>query len=144
MIIISPWSKKLLDGRLSPKCPTEEWWKKLLVQIDEPIIQVGMLGEIALVDDVRFNMPLEKLAKLVDECRIWISVDSFFQHFAWDRKKYGIVIFSQSNPKIFGHPENINLLKGPEYLMPNQFLFWDLVSYREDAFIEPTEVLKYL
>ena len=146
MIILSPWSRPLNDGKPNPKCPKEDWWRKLVSLIDEPIIQVGSLGELHIVpsENVRHSLSLYDLGLLVDQCRTFISVDSFFQHFARDRGKYGIVIFGQSNPKIFGHPENINLLKGEEYLMQDQFLFWNQVPYRDDVFVEPEEVVKYL
>ena len=146
MIIISPWSRPLTDGKLNPKCPKEDWWRKLVSLINEPVIQVGSLGELHVVpsENVRHSLSLHDLGLLVDQCRTFVSVDSLFQHFAWDRSKYGIVIFGQSNPKIFGHPENINLLKGEEYLMSDQFLFWNQVPYRDDVFVEPEEVVKYL
>lgn len=143
-VLISPWSKKLLNGNLSPKCPKTEWWKELISLIEYPIIQIGVDGEKQLVDDFRKNLSLSSLKQLVLNCHTWIAVDSFFQHFCWELKKPGIVIFGQSNPKIFGHSENINLLKDEKYLMHNQFLFWDLVSYRDEVFIEPKEVIKYI
>lgn len=146
MIIISPWSRSLDGGKPNPKCPKEEWWRRLVSLIHEPIIQVGVLGELHVIpsENVRHSLPLDQLGQLIDQCRTWISVDTFFQHYAWDRDKYGIVIFGQSNPKIFGHPENINLLKSEEYLMPDQFLTWNQVPYRDDVFVEPEEVVKHL
>ena len=73
-----------------------------------------------------------------------ISVESFFQHFCWDLKKPGIVIWSQSDPIIFGHKENINLLKDRSYLRKDQFHIWEQCEYNKDAFISPTQVLKHL
>ena len=142
MIIISPFSKTLRNGKTNPK--NYPYWKELIRLIDEPIVQVGIDGEEQLVDDFRKNLSLDKLEILVNQCRTWISCDSFFQHFAWDKQKYGIVLWSVSDPNIFGHPENINLLKDRKYLVQNQFLWWEHTEYDATKFVEPEVVLKYL
>jgi ADP-heptose:LPS heptosyltransferase len=142
MIIVSPFAKKLLNGKPNPK--DYPYWKELISLIKEPIVQVGVDGEEQLVEDFRKNLSLPELKELVLQCRTWISVDSFFQHFCWDVGKYGIVIWGQSDPNIFGHPENINLLKGRNYLLEKQFFMWEMVSYRNDCFLEPKEIIKYL
>ena len=90
------------------------------------------------------NLPIARLKELIAECRTWIGCDSFFQHLAWDCKKPGIVLWSVSDPLIYGHPENINLLKNRDYLALNQFLWWDFTEYNPDAFVLPEEVVKFL
>jgi ADP-heptose:LPS heptosyltransferase len=144
MIIISPFSKKLRteEPRENPK--NYPHWKELIPLINEPIIQVGIEGEEQLVPDFRKNLSLDELSALIKECRTWIGVDSFFQHLCWDLNKPGIVLWGQSDPNIYGHPENTNLLKGREYLMENQFLMWEMVSYRKDCFVSPQEVIQFL
>lgn len=145
MIIISPYAKKLRTEGINPK--NYPHWKKLvacLTLIGEEIVQIGVDGEEQLVEDFRKNLSLEDLKSLVSECRTWISVDSFFQHYAWDLGKPGIVLWGQSDPNIFGHPENTNLLKGREYLRPTQFWMWEQAEYRTDCWVEPEEVLKHL
>jgi ADP-heptose:LPS heptosyltransferase len=116
----------------------------LITQIKEPIVQVGVDEEKQLVEDFRKNLTIPELRTLIGECRTWISVDSFFQHLAWDCGKPGIVIFGQSDPQIFGHPENINILKHRFYLREQQFWWWEQCEYRKDAFVKPEEVLKFL
>lgn len=120
------------------------YWKEVIKLINEPIIQVGVEGETPLVKDFRKNLSLDELKQLVLECRTWISVDSFFQHFCWDIGKYGIVLFGQSDPKIFGHPENVNLLKDPKYLREQQFWWWEQTDYIKESFVKPIEVIKAL
>jgi ADP-heptose:LPS heptosyltransferase len=142
MIIISPYARKLRDGRENPK--NYPYWKQLIGMIDEPIVQIGLDDEEQLVEDFRKNLSLEELKSLVLECRTWISVDSFFQHFAWDIGKPGIVLFGQSDPLIFGHPENTNLLKDRTCLREKQFWWWEQTEYKSDVFVEPTEVIKFL
>jgi hypothetical protein len=142
MIIISPFAQKLRNGQNNPK--NYPWWSKLISLIDEPIIQVGVEGEEQLVNDFRKNLTLQELEFLILECRIWISVDSFFQHFACDIGKPGIVLWGQSDPLIFGHQENINLLKDRKYLREKQFWLWEQCSYNADVFVSPEEVIKHL
>lgn len=142
MIIISPYSRKLRNGLPNPK--NYPYWKELISLIDEPIVQIGVQGDEQLVEDFRQDLSLAELKTLVEECRIWISVDSFFQHFCWDLKKPGIVLFGQSDPLIFGHPENTNILKDRSYLRCEQFWLWEQCEYNINAFVDPKEVIKFL
>lgn len=142
MIIIAPFAKKLTNGKRNPK--DYPYWKELVAQIKEPIIQVGIDGEEQLVEDFRKNLPLVELKKLIQECRTWIACDSFFQHLCWDEKKPGVVLWGVSDPLIFGYPENINLLKDRSYLAENQFLWWEYTEHKDERFVKPGEVLKYL
>ena len=142
MIIIAPYAQKLRTGNLNPK--NYPYWKELIEQIKEPVTQVGVEGETQLVPDFRKNLSIPELRTLLKECRIWISVDSFFQHLGWDEGVPGIVLWGPSDPLIFGHPENINLLKSREYLVENQFIWWEATEHKNDRFVKPKEVLKYL
>jgi ADP-heptose:LPS heptosyltransferase len=112
--------------------------------IDEPLVQVGITGEKQLVPDFRKDLSLAELKELIKNCHIWISVDSFFQHMGWDQKKPGIVLWGPSDPLIFGHPENKNLLKDRKYLTENQFLWWEGVDYSIDRFVKPEVVMEAL
>jgi ADP-heptose:LPS heptosyltransferase len=142
MIIISPYSKFMRNGAKHPK--NYPYWDQVISHIKEPVIQVGVEGETQLVSDFRKNLPLSELATLVHQSKTWMSCDSFFQHFCWDLGKPGVVVFSQSDPNIFGHPENINLLKDRKYLREKQFWIWEQAEYNEDAFVGPDVVLQAL
>lgn len=143
MILVAPYAQKLRNGQNNPK--NYPWWPELINLIKyDTIVQVGVKGETQLVEEFRTNLSLEELKSLVLECRTWISVDSFFQHFAWDIGKYGIVLWGQSDPNIFGHPENTNLLKDRKYLREKQFWLWEQCEYNADAFVKPEEIIKYL
>ena len=142
MILIHPYAKTLQNGKPNPK--NYPYWKELIALIDEPIIQIGVEGEEQLVDNFKKNLSIIELRQLIKDCCTWIGVDSFFQHLAWSEGKPGIVLWSVSDPLIFGHAENINLLKDRENLASNQFLWWDFTEYNEQAFISPEEVLKCL
>ena len=142
MILIHPFAKPLIKGGTNPK--NYPYWKELIGLIKEPIVQIGVEGEEQLVPDFRKNLSIPELRQLIKDCRIWIGVDSFFQHLAWDEGKPGIVLWSVSDPLIFGHPENHNLLVSREHLAPNQFLWWDFTAFDENKFVKPSEVLKFL
>jgi ADP-heptose:LPS heptosyltransferase len=146
MIIISPYSKALNNGNTNPK--NYPFWEELIawiqINIGFDIVQVGIEGEKQLVEDFRKNLSIEQLKDLIQECHTWIGCDSFFQHLAWIMRKKGIVLWSVSDPNIFGHPENINLLKDKSYLVENQFLWWEYVPHNPDAFVKPQEVVKYI
>lgn len=139
MILLAPWAKKLRVDKPHPK--NYPYWPEVIKGINEPIIQIGIEGEAQLVDDFRKNLSLSELGNLVRECKTWLSVDSFFQHFCWDLGKPGIVVWGPSDPLIFGHPENVNLLKDRSYLRPNQFWWWEQCDFNENSFVEPTIVV---
>lgn len=140
MIIISPYARGMRDGKPHPK--NYPWWKELVAILpkDLEIIQVGIDGEEQLVPNFIKSPDLEGLSELVQRCSTWVSVDSFFQHFAWDMGKYGIVLFAQSDPNIFGHKENTNLLKDRRYLREKQFWLWEQAAFNADAFVTPDVV----
>jgi hypothetical protein len=144
MILISPYAARLVSGKRNPK--NYPYWNELLSRIGghEHIVQVGVEGEEQLVPDFRKNLSVFELRKLLRECKTWIGCDSMFQHLAWDEEKRGITLWSVSDPLIYGHPENINLLKSREFLAPKQFLWWDYVEHNSEAFVEPEVVLKHL
>lgn len=142
MIIISPYAKKLREEKLHPK--NYPYWQDVISKIDEEIIQVGVEGELQLVNDFRKNLSLLELRELVLSSKTWISVDSFFQHFCWDIKKPGIVLFGPSDPEIFGHPENINLLGDRKYLREKQYWLWEQCDFDEKAFVKSPTVIDAL
>jgi ADP-heptose:LPS heptosyltransferase len=130
------------NGQKHPK--NYPYWEEVLKHINEPVIQVGVEGEAQLVSDFRKNLSLAELGKLVNESKTWLSCDSFIQHFCWDLGKPGIVVFGQSDPNIFGHPENINLLKDRKYLREKQFWIWEQAEFIEEAFVTPDVVIDAL
>jgi ADP-heptose:LPS heptosyltransferase len=142
-IIISPYSRGMRNGKLNPK--NFPYWKEvinLLIQNGHEVIQVGVEGEEGLVSDFRKGLSLDKLKELINECDTWISVDNFFNHLANHTSKIGIVIFGMSDPKIYGYPQNINLLKDRKYLREKQYDIWECCEFDENVFVKPEAVLK--
>jgi ADP-heptose:LPS heptosyltransferase len=144
MIIIAPYAQKLRTGKENPK--NYPYWEELVYELQKNmhVVQVGVEGEKQLAPDFRKNLPIVELRKLIHECQIWIGVDSFFQHLGWDEGKKGIVLWGPSDPLIFGHPENINLLKDRSCLVDNQFIWWEATEHSNDRFVKPKEILEHL
>ena len=142
MIIIQPFSRPLSNGKQNPK--NYPYWQELIQVIDEPIIQIGVDGEQQLTEDFRKNLSISELKVLIHQCRTWIGVDSFFQHLCWLQDKRGIVLWSVSDPLIFGHISNINLLKDRNSLAANQFLWWEATEHNPDHFVKPKDILPYI
>ena len=150
-IIISPYSSFVGEGKSNPKNYPKEKWIELIKLIKEefnlPIIQIGLDNEEP-IEGVTVKLPatqLEDLKVLLDAAVTWISVDNFFHHFAAYYNKPGVVLFSYSDPTIFGHKININLLKDRKYLRKHQFQLWNMSEiHSEDPYVNPNNVLKKL
>ena len=99
------------------------------------------------VKEVKGILTEQEIIDLVNWSDIWIGTDSFLQHLvAYYKLKKGIVIWSKSDPDIFGYPDNINLLKDRKYLRVNQFRSWtdtwNDIENNPDSFVSPSVVLK--
>ena len=145
-ILIHCEAQKLRNGKENPKNPGNDWWNtliKLLQTDDHKIIQVGVPNDTHFVDEFR-TLQLKELKSLILECDLIICVDSFINHLTWRVGKKGIVLFGQSDPKIFGHKENINLYSDKKYFREFQFQTWEEAEYIKEAFVKPEEILKYI
>lgn len=147
-ILISPYSAKLRNGQRNPK--EYPYWSKLVQLLNKEgyeVIQIGVTGEDRVEGIGQFiqGWPFEKLRHLANDCATWIAVDNFFPHFAHcERLKPGIVLFGQSDPKLFGYPENINLLRDRAYLRQFQYDTWEAATYRGDAFVYAENVMPHV
>lgn len=142
MIIIAPYAKAMRVDKPHPK--NYPYWPELISGINDHVVQVGVEGEYQLTKDFRKGLSIAELTKIIKACHTWISVDSFFQHLAWDAGKKGIVLFGQSDPLIFGHPENINLLASRKLLREKQFWLWEQTELNPETFVRPKIVLEAL
>lgn len=144
-IVLFPYAKTMRNGKKHPK--NYPYWTELvelLKKDNHELIQLGVAGEIQLVDDFSKNLSYDQLCDILKECDTWIGVDSFGQHLAWSVGKRGIALFGQSDPLIFGHAENINLLKSRKYLREKQFWLWEQCEANDEAFVSPETVIEAL
>jgi len=146
-VLLSCWSKPLRDGKHNAKNPSEEWWLKLISLLKEKGYTVWQCGQgeekkLATADAHIWDKDLWKLGEDIEKCVAWVSPDNFMGHWALLQfKKPGIVIWSQSDPDIFGHAANVNLLKDKKYLREKQFELWEAATWNADAFPTTEEVI---
>ena len=146
MILISPWARNTTDGKPSPK--NYPHWEEVVRLLHEEgykgqVVQVSCAGEPEIPgrDVFAGDFPLSEIEDMLRHCKAWISVDNFFHHLAWSVGKPGVVLWGVSDPLIFGHPENTNLLKSRGFLRKRQFGLWSQESPNPDAFVSPEEVI---
>lgn len=142
-IIIFPYAKTMRDGRPHPK--NYPWWSELISMLEKDgheIIQVGLAHEKPLVSDFRTNLSIPDLETLILGADTWIGVDSFGQHLGWSLGRRGLAIFGPSDPLIFGHKENVNVLRDRKYLREQQFWWWEQTEFVEESFSPPEEVYR--
>jgi ADP-heptose:LPS heptosyltransferase len=73
---------------------------------------------------------------LASKCENICCCDSFLPHLLAPSRRKLIVLFSKSDPDIFGYPHNINLLKDKELLRPDQYRVWSQCMYDPNAFVD--------
>jgi ADP-heptose:LPS heptosyltransferase len=142
VILISAWSRLTTDNLSSPK--NYPHWDKVIAGLraaGHEVHQLACSGEQGLGVKRSDNLTFPVLTTLLRECDTWISVDNFFPHMAWTLKEPGVVIFGLSDPLIFGHTENINLLKDRRYLRDKQFWLWSQCKADPSAFVGPEIVV---
>lgn len=142
-ILIAPFSKNTPSGK--PCAKNYPLWPEVVAQLQKIgyyVIQISCKGEESIHANERHdNLPFKDLLSLLNTCDLWLSVDSFFQHFAHYHNKRGIVLWSKSDPQIFGYPENINLLKDRKFLRKHQFRYWEGEIVEKESFVDPLLVV---
>lgn len=145
-VIISPFSRNTPGGAQSPK--NYPWWSSVVKGLQKKgikVIQISAKGECKIgADEVYFGLTFMEIEEKLLAVDLFCSVDNFFPHFANNFNKRGVVIFSKSDPNLFGYKENTNLLKSKEYLRnpKEQYMFWEGVSYDKSSFVSPEEVVE--
>ena len=146
-VLLSLESRKLRNDGINPKSyPYCEELVQLLKKKGWTTIQVRCDDDptIKNVDEVFTNLSLKELEELIKECDTFIAVDNFVQHYASYLGKKGTVIFSRSDPAIYGHPDNANILKSKNYLRPGQYGTWEEDIFVKEAFVSPQFVVDHM
>lgn len=140
-ILLAPYARKMRNNEENPK--NYPFFPELIELLKgNDIIQLGVEGEKQLVPDFRKNLSIKEIKALLQVCDFWISVDSFLQHLAYHVNKKGVVLWSISDPKIFGYPTNLNILKDKGYLRAKQFDIWEAEIFDSNKFLQAEEVYK--
>lgn len=127
--ILARGTKPLRNGQRSPK--DYPYWDDLIKEYQNKV-------QLTVIDTV---LPLEELKQCLLEADVIVTVDSFIQHYCWSLGKKCIVLFGKSDPLIYGHKENINVLKDRKYLNANQFDIWESHVYDPNVFVTPDVVI---
>jgi ADP-heptose:LPS heptosyltransferase len=147
-ILMSCWAKPLRNGKQNAKNPTKEWWLELIKLLKEKGYSVTQCGQgkeekLEGADEHIWDLDVWLLGEKIKECVGWVSVDNFFHHWALLQfQRPGVVIWSQSDPEIFGHAKNINLLKDKKYLRAKQFELWEAAEHNPESFVSPEVVVE--
>jgi ADP-heptose:LPS heptosyltransferase len=146
-VIFSPYAAKLRSGLRNAK--NYAYWPELISILKSRgyhTIQLGVSGEERIfgADEFKQNLSFDEITNLVNTPdSIVMSVDSFLPHLCKHIKKKCIVLWGMSDPLIFGHPENINILKDRKFLRNkhDQWVFWENVNHNSEVFVTATEVI---
>lgn len=144
-IVIAPYPAKLRNGKTSPKL--YPYWPKLVSLLNQEgyeVVQIGVSGErpIEGVSQFLAELSFHEIRDLINESALWISVDSWLPHFVHCEKlKPGIALFGQSDPRIWGYPENTNILRGRDFLRRYQYDTWEAAEYLPQAFVYAENVM---
>jgi hypothetical protein len=144
MIIISPFSRPLKNGAPNAKEYPIEFWRDLVEYLELglfDVMQIGVEGEERICEQTAFNAPPQRLLRLLENAASYIAVDNFFPHFAHYHGYHGNVLFTKSDPLLFGYRENNNIIKDREHLRPDQFGIWESCPYDQDAIMDIKDVL---
>lgn len=135
-IIISPYSVNLKEFENPKNYPH---WRKLVGELrlqGHKVIQLGLGGDRQIgANNFLYQEKLRNISGLVRRFDLWMSVDNFLPHLcnAECPEKRGIVLFSQSDPDIFGYPQNINLLTDKSHLREHQWQLWTQTKPQPEA-----------
>lgn len=147
VIIVSPFSRKLNSGQKNPK--NYPYWREVVQQLkqryaDCEIWQVGFLDEerIPTIDRYVWDKSFVEIEQLLRQAEGFVSVDNYFHHLATVVGKMGVVIWSVSDPAIFGHPTHFNIYKDKSFFRPNQYDIWEHSVYNPEAYVEPQTVVQ--
>lgn len=151
IVLLSLFSKLThATKKISPKSYPLNYSLKLVKLLKEKgifTVQIGISEESDIEADIRYNnLSFPELKELLNKIDIWCACDNFWPHFAhyYDPNKKGIVIFSQSDPKLFGYDSNVNLLQDKKYLRPGkeQYQYWENAFFLQNSFVEPNIILE--
>lgn len=144
-LLFAPYARPLRNGNVNAKnYPFAQGLVDLLGQRGHLVTQIGVEGETDLGQRFLKGLSFNQVSAELKAYDSFIAVDSYLQHHAWLLGVRGVVLWAQSDPLIFGHPLHVNLLKGRDYLRPDQFNTYEGLACRDDAFVEPSVVMETL
>lgn len=151
-LILSPYSRNLRT--LGQNAKNYPYWSEVISGLVKlfpiKVLQVCYKsGDKGLIEtkvhpdvDYLFFSSVHDLVPYLRMPSVWASVDNFFPHLCSAVGGLpGVVIFSKSDPDIFGYKTNINLHSCPPRFRPDQFNLWEDCAFDEEAFPAVPEVI---
>lgn len=121
------------------------WWCELIGMLKIKGYEVTHFA--SPTGDIELNCnkiiaTLDEIRKQLPNYDLFISTDTFLPHMviAENIKIKGIVLWSLSDPLIYGYPEFTNMVKR-QYLRPDQFGVWHGIKRVPEAFPQPIEII---
>jgi len=143
-ILLAPYSN-FFQNKKNPK--NYPYWQKVIDYLgsEHEVLQLvcKKLGHPEFRNvTCLYDLNYKQISQKILETDTYMCVDTFLHHLGNRVKKKGVVVFSLSDPEIFGHKSNINILKDRNYLRKDQFNTWQEAEYVEEAFVDP-EIVVY-
>ena len=142
-VLIHPYSSR--TTKRNPKEPSPEYWDMVCMQLNNKykLIQLGATGDRKInAHQHKWNLSRSEIEKELEGCHSFIAVDSFLPHLNDLKvKKRGIVLWSATDPNIFGYSYNYNLYLNAYNVVP--WATWEYVEWK-DVFVSPIEVVEAL
>jgi len=104
--------------------PYKNWpiayWEQLCQRIHRElgvkVLQIGHESDPGVEGIPRIVAPsIRHAVATIEACRLFIGLDSVFNHAAKAVKKRSIILWGSTNPAAFGYAQNINLVNGCEW-----------------------------
>lgn len=143
-LVLSPYSRPLRS--LGPNPKNFPHWEEVvdtllsrfnLVVKQEVYLYKGQPSSDRVHSKVQV-LPFTSVHQLVSpilESTCWASVDNFLPHLCnLIKADPGVVVFSKSDPSIFGYHYNKNLHSLAPRFRPDQFNLWEQCQYDDAAF----------
>jgi len=145
-ILIIPYSRTLPNKIENPKNYSK--WQdliNLLINDNFKVYQLVFGQDEPTFNNVEMlcNYDEDKQYNILLQVNCWISVDSYFQHFAKYYNIPGVVIWTLSNPTIYGYPENMNLFSNSNFFIKEEDMYLDWVSI-SNKYVDTIKNLKHL
>jgi len=109
VVLLAPFSTQTIDGKKSSyKDWEDEKWRLLIKRLRDKgfrIWQLGTMHETKLGADEFVSVPLNKAIALVKYCHTFVSVDTWIQHAGKALGKRGVVLWGETDERIFGYPD---------------------------------------
>jgi ADP-heptose:LPS heptosyltransferase len=145
-ILFAPFAAKMPNKGGSPK--DYPYALALAKRLEEKhdVIQVGSNQDMQICENIERNRTFVELQEMISECDTAVCVDSYLQHLMWYCKKRAIVLWGQSDYRIFGHPIHRNMFVSHDCFRPGvqQFQSWMECTPNPKAFVPPDLVMRAL